>query len=201
MNLPKINHFWALHLAVILAMSSAHCSEPETTVDADEHPNIVYILADDLGYGDVGANNPESKIKTPSIDALAQAGMRFTDAHSPSAVCTPTRYGILTGQYCWRSRLPKGVLRGYGRSIIEEDMLTVGELLQEAGYKTGMIGKWHLGVDWAIRPSYVDSITHASVNELGMVTEMNPDWIDFSKPPTNGPLKHGFDYSFFCPLP
>ncbi|NND08357.1 MAG: arylsulfatase [Saprospiraceae bacterium] len=196
---PTRNSLLPLLLGLIYALGAVQCNEYNKSEDAPDLPNIVYILADDLGYGDVGAYNPESKINTPAIDALAQKGMRFTDAHSPSSVCTPTRYGILTGQYCWRSRLPRGVLRGYGRSIIEHDMLTVGELLQSAGYRTGMIGKWHLGVDWAIKPAYVDSIAHASVNEVGMVTEMDPDWIDFSKPPTNGPLQHGFDYSYFLP--
>src|SRR5882724_8394898 len=86
---------------------------------ADSPPNIVYVLSDDLGYGDVSSFNGGSKIQTTHIDALAREGMRFTDAHSGSAVCTPTRYGILTGRYCWRSRLKKGVLGGYGEPLLE----------------------------------------------------------------------------------
>ena len=89
-------------------------------------PSIVYILADDLGYGDVGCLNPESKIPTPNIDRLARGGMRFTDAHSGSAVCTPTRYGILTGRYCWRSRLKNSVLEGWSPALVDERVLTPG---------------------------------------------------------------------------
>src|SRR5210317_1721698 len=100
-----------------------------------------------MGYGDVSALNPESKIPTPNIDRIAKDGMRFTDAHSGSAVCTPTRYGILTGRYCWRSRLKKGVLYGYSPHLIEDGCMTVGHLLKEAGYNTACVGKWHLGMD------------------------------------------------------
>ena len=110
-------------------------------------PNIVYILADDLGYGDISVYNTEGGIKTPNIDKLAVEGMRFTDAHSPSSVCTPTRYALLTGRYPWRSRLPKGVLRGYSRTLIENNRPTVASLLKSQGYQTAVVGKWHLGVD------------------------------------------------------
>src|SRR5688572_7302532 len=105
-------------------------------------PNIVYILADDMGYGDVGAYNPQSKIPTPAMDALAKHGMRFTDAHTGSAVCTPTRYGIVTGRYAWRSRLKRGVLYGYDEPLIEEGRLTVPALLKQHGYATACVGKW-----------------------------------------------------------
>lgn len=113
----------------------------------EDHPNIVYILADDLGYGDVSCLNPDQgKIKTPVMDALAEQGMIFTDAHSPSSVCTPTRYGILTGRYCWRTRLQSFVLYGYHPPLIAEDRLTVPALLKQNGYHTACIGKWHLGM-------------------------------------------------------
>jgi arylsulfatase A len=109
-------------------------------------PNIVYILADDLGYGDVQCLNPQrGKIKTPNLDKLAAQGMTFTDAHSGSSVCTPTRYGLLTGRYCWRSRLQNGVLDGYVQPLIAADRLTVAGLLKQNGYHTAIIGKWHLG--------------------------------------------------------
>jgi arylsulfatase A len=111
-----------------------------------ERPNIVYILADDLGYGDVQCLNPQrGKIKTPHLDRLAAQGMTFTDAHSGSSVCTPTRYGLLTGRYAWRSRLQNGVLDGYVPPLIAADRLTAPGLLKQQGYHTACIGKWHLG--------------------------------------------------------
>ena len=122
---------------------------PGITTAADaprSKPNIVYILADDLGYGDVQCLNPQrGKIKTPSLDRLAAQGMTFTDAHSGSSVCTPTRYGVLTGRYAWRTRLQAGVLGGYVEPLIAADRLTVAGLLKEHGYHTAIIGKWHLG--------------------------------------------------------
>jgi arylsulfatase A-like enzyme len=112
-------------------------------------PNIVYIIADDMGFGDPGCFNPDSKIPTPHMDRLALEGMRFTDAHSGSAVCTPTRYGILTGRYAWRSRLKAHVLWGYSPPLIEPGRMTVASLLGDQGYHTGCVGKWHLGLGWA----------------------------------------------------
>ena len=108
------------------------------------HPNIVLIVTDDLGYGDLGCFNPESKISTPNADHLSAQGIRLTDAHSPSAVCTPTRYGLLTGRYCWRTWLKRGVVGGYTPPLIEPDRLTVASLLKQQGYATGFFGKWHL---------------------------------------------------------
>ncbi len=115
---------------------------------AQQKPNIVYIICDDLGYGDVQILNPEKgKIPTPKIDAFAKEAMTFTDAHSASAVCTPSRYAILTGRYAWRSRLQEGVLRGGDEfePLIDENLETVPAMLKKAGYKTTAMGKWHLG--------------------------------------------------------
>ena len=164
-------------------------------------PNIVYILADDLGYGDISIYNAQGKINTPHIDGLAKEGMRFTDAHTTSSVCTPSRYSILTGRYPWRSRLPKGVLRGYSRTLIEEDQPTVGNLLQSKSYTTAIVGKWHLGVDWVLKAAFKDSLNPAFNKDLmyGISNEMNPDQIDFSLPPVKGPKTQGFDYSFILP--
>ena len=147
---------------------------------AQQKPNIVYILADDMGIGDVSAYNPNGKIQTPGIDQLAKEGVRFTDAHTSSSVCTPTRYGLLTGRYNWRSRLKSGVLWGYDTSLLDPNRLTVAAFLQKQGYHTGVVGKWHLGWTWA-------NIKAGQNN------------VDFSKPVLNGPNSFGFDYSFCIP--
>lgn len=164
-------------------------------------PNIVYILADDLGYGDIGAYNPDGKIRTPHIDRLARQGMRFTDAHTASAVCTPSRYSLLTGRYPWRSRLPVGVLRGYSRTLIDEGQPTVATLLKTRNYHTAVVGKWHLGLDWVLKEKYRDSLKPENnrANLFGITAEMNPDQIDFTKAPVHGPATQGFDYSYILP--
>ncbi len=160
----------------ILATSIAFAAAAAAAMAAGK-PNIVFILADDMGYGDVRALNADSKIPTPNLDSLAASGMAFTDAHTPSAVCTPTRYGLLTGRYCWRTRLKKGVLDGYGTPLIERERLTVASYLQQHGYHTAVVGKWHLGLGFA-----------KSGKEY-----------DFGRPITDGPREHGFDFSFIIP--
>jgi arylsulfatase A-like enzyme len=182
----------------LLSAVAISCSEKQKL---PERPNIIYILADDLGYGDVSANYPHGKITTPYIDRLASEGMRFTDAHSPSGVSTPTRYGIMTGNYCWRSRMKTGVLQGYGRSLMESGRHTVASLLKEEGYTTAVIGKWHLGLDWQLkddRELVVDELAPRYKNG-NFVSDLPSGIIDFSKPPQNGPLRFGFDYSFILP--
>ena len=151
----------------------------------DPRPNIVYILADDLGYGDVSCFNSQSKIQTPNMDRLASQGMRFTDAHSNSSVCTPTRYGIMTGRYAWRSQLKKGVLGGFSPPLIEAGRMTVAAFLQKQGYTTACVGKWHLGLEWQSKP--------------GATGPVNGRTVDFSVPVTSGPNTEGFDYSFIIP--
>ncbi len=121
---------------------------------AATRPNIVYILADDLGWGDLRCYNTASRIPTPTLDRLAGQGVRFTDMHSPSAVCTPTRYGLLTGRYCWRSAMKSGVLNGYSPSLIEEGRPTVMSFLKSEGYQTSGVGKWHLGLGRQARTDY-----------------------------------------------
>jgi arylsulfatase A-like enzyme len=164
-------------------------------------PNIIYILTDDLGYGDVSIYNADGKIKTPNIDRLAKQGMRFTDAHTTSGVCTPSRYSILTGVYPWRSRLPVGVLHGYSRTLIEKNQPTVATLLKSHAYTTGVVGKWHLGLDWVPNAKSKDSVQQQINNNkfYGITSDMNPDQIDFSVPPINGPRTQGFDYSYILP--
>jgi arylsulfatase A len=161
-----------------------------TIAAQSRRPNIVLILADDLGYGDLGSFNRKSKIATPHLDRLAQEGLRLTDAHAPSTSCTPTRYGILTGRYPWRSRLKSGVLPPYGAPLIEADRLTLPAMLQRAGYATAAIGKWHLGWDWPAQNGEKPGVTPDGLSN-----------IDYSKPLANGPITRGFDSYFGVDLP
>ena len=156
---------------------------------AADKPNIIYLLCDDLGYGDVKCLNPGGKIKTPSLDRLAIGGMIFTDAHSGSAVCSPTLYGIITGRYSWRTRLQNGVLGGLSPRLIEPGRLTVADLLKKNGYRTAVIGKWHLGMDWMKLPD--KDVAESSVETREQVRN-----VDFTKPIKNGPTAVGFDYYF-----
>ena len=151
-----------------------------------KNPNIIFIMADDMGYGDVGCYNAESKIPTPNIDKLATEGVWFTDAHTPSAVCTPTRYGVLTGRCCWRSRLKRGVFGGFDRPLIEKDRMTVASLLKEHGYGTACIGKWHLGLNWGTKEAQ-PADSEEDYEQMD---------VDFSKPIKDGPRTLGFDYFF-----
>ena len=111
-------------------------------------PNIVVFFVDDMGYGDVACLNPEGKIPTPHFDRLAREGMVFTDAHSTSAVCSPSRYGLLTGRYNWRTSLQAGIVRHYGDPLIDAERVTVPSFLKNHGYRTACFGKWHLGMGW-----------------------------------------------------
>ena len=157
-------------LATVLASCINNKGEPPL-------PNILFILADDMGYGDVSCYNENSKIQTPFIDELAAEGILFTDAHTSSSVCTPTRYGIVTGRYSWRSTLKKGVANGYSKALIKSDRQTIAGFLKASGYKTACIGKWHLGWDWAN-------------------IEAGKDSVDFSQKVKNGPTDLGFDYFY-----
>lgn len=147
-----------------------------------DRPNIVLIMADDMGFGDVQALNSNSRIPTPNLNQLANDGMTFLDAHSPSAVCTPTRYALVTGRYCWRSRLKRGVLNGYGEPLIEKDRSTLASVLKSVGYETGIVGKWHLGLGFAKDPSKQEN-----------------KGFDFAKPIDHGPNDLGWDFSFIIP--
>jgi arylsulfatase A-like enzyme len=151
-----------------------------------QKPNIIFILADDLGYGDVQCLNPErGMIATPHIDKIAKQGMIFTDAHTTSSVCTPSRYGILTGRYNWRTHLQSGVLWGFSKPLIESDRLTVAGLLKQQGYATACIGKWHLGM---LMPTTVGDLPQGRKPKV-----VNIDW---NGSITDGPNQLGFDYFF-----
>ena len=159
-------------------------------------PNIIYILADDMGYGDMGCNNPDSKIPTPHLDRLALEGMRFTDAHAPSSVCSPSRYAVLTGRYAWRTRLKKGVLWPWDPPLIGPDNLTVAEFLRRNGYWTACIGKWHLGWDWeTLDGEPADRGAEYGVYDADLRHALGKN-IDYTKPMRGGPIDCGFDTYF-----
>ncbi len=155
---------WLLSTRPLAEAVAAHASKP----------NLVYILADDLGWGDMDVYNAHSAVPTPNCNRFASQGMRFTDMHASSAVCSPSRYSILTGRYPWRSRLKKGVLEGDAQNLIEAGRLTVPSMLKQEGYYTAGVGKWHLGLGDAEKT-------------------------DFTKPLVPGPNAHGFDYYFGIP--
>lgn len=173
--MSRTNHYFSLILLFLFFLS---CHTPPSE-SPQKLPNIIFILADDMGYGDVQALNPSSNIPTPSLNRLAEEGMTFTDAHTPSAVCTPTRYGLLTGRYCWRSRLKRGVQNGYGKPLIEASRTTVASLLKRKGYHTGIVGKWHLGLGFGIQADSTNFDFHQTVN--------------------HGPHILGFDESYIIP--
>jgi len=177
-------------LLLIAAVLLAWPALPTSAAAPARLPNIVYILADDLGYGDVGCYNPATKIPTPHLDQLAANGVRFTDAHAPTSVCTPTRYAILTGRYCWRSRLKQGVLAPWGETLIEKGRPTVASLLKQHGYRTACIGKWHLGWEWPTRDGRPPQSGSDGLSN-----------VDFTRPIAEGPTTHGFDYYFGTDVP
>ncbi|MEO6246738.1 MAG: arylsulfatase [Opitutaceae bacterium] len=177
-----------LHRALVFLLAALACVASLRA--ADSKPNIVFILADDLGYGDLGCYNKDSKIPTPHLDQFAREGMRFTDAHAPSSVCTPTRYALLTGRYAWRSRLQRGVLGAWDKPLIAPERLTVASLLKKHGYNTACIGKWHLGVNWPTTDGLPASIRNNPLSN-----------VDFTKPIADGPTTRGFDHYFGTLVP
>ncbi len=195
--------------AVALSVGStalAHCGTcGSTKTPAAKKPNVILILVDDMGYGDPQCYNPKSLIPTPHIDALAKQGMKFTDAHSPSSVCTPTRYGILTGRYCWRTRLKKSVLWAWAPPLIAKDRLTMGKLFQSLGYSTACVGKWHLGLDWSkVRKSIkADAKPPKGYKEIAGNSRRTKGRFayDFTQPIGEGPTTRGFDYYFGTAVP
>jgi arylsulfatase A len=167
-------------------------------------PNIIVILADDMGYGDMRCNDPDCRIPTPHLDRLAQRGMRFTDAHAGTAVCTPSRYALLTGRYCWRSRLKQGIVWDYDGSLIEEGRPTVASLLHEQGYATHCIGKWHLGMDWPTHdgrhPNETLPFADRSKGTPSRDT-FGSTQINYQVRIAGGPVDRGFDSYFGVDVP
>ncbi|HUG69046.1 MAG TPA: arylsulfatase [Pirellulaceae bacterium] len=172
---------------VCAAFLSFALAAPEKSSSAERHPNVLLIVADDLGYADVSCYG--GKIQTPHFDRLAAEGMRFTDAHSTSSVCTPTRYGLLTGRYNWRSKLQRGVLGGLSPRLIEPGRMTMASLLKEHGYHTACVGKWHLGMDWTVKPG-------GDVAEMNIESREQVFNVDYAQPISNGPNSVGFDYYY-----
>ena len=143
-----------------------------------------------MGYGDVSALNPQSRIQTPAIDAMVREGVYFTNAHAGASVCTPSRYGLLTGRLAFRTPAAASGINGFDRPVIEPDRETLASLLKRTGYTTACIGKWHLGFDWALKDG-------ASKMSFDAITGYSN--VDYGKPIQNGPNDYGFDYSFIHP--
>ena len=164
---------------------------------AAERPlNVLVIYADDLGFGDLQCYNPDSKIPTPNLNTLAASGMKFTDAHSSSGICSPSRYAMLTGRYHWRKF--HGIVGVFGESAFSAERLTLPEMLKAKGYATAAIGKWHLGWDWnAILNEGATARTQGSTSKNKKPrTFYGPEAFDWEKSIPDGPLSHGFDYYF-----
>jgi arylsulfatase A len=173
-------------------------TEPSESAEGPR-PNIIVILADDLGWGDVSCNNPESPIKTPNIDRIANEGIRLTNAHAPAAACTPTRYGLLTGRYPWRSYVKKGVLKFYAPAMITNDHVTIPSFLKSHNYRTAGFGKWHTGLDWTpVEGDPIDWRSHWNSDARNAAVTVGRG-IDHSKPFGNAPTDIGFDTYFGTP--
>ena len=195
----KLRGFFYFIFPTIAVLAS--CTPLPDAANTD-HPNIIIILADDLGYGDLEVYNTASKIPTPHLNQLAHEGMRFTDAHSPSSVCSPTRYGLLTGRYAWRTELKKEVLWAWDKPLIGTDRLTIPKMLKSQGYSSAIIGKWHLGWRWPALGK------EGFVNDTLSFGNHRDSWradvwqhIDFSRPLGGGPLDAGFNHYYGDDVP
>lgn len=154
---------------------------------AVEQPNVVIIYADDMGFGDLHANNPDGKIPTPNLDALAARGMRFTDGHSSSGICTPSRFALLTGQHHWRRF--HGITVSFSDTVFKPDDFTLAKMFKSKGYSTAAVGKWHLGWNWA-------ALRKEGAPRPTKQEPARPENYDWTRPIPDGPLVQGFDYYF-----
>lgn len=183
-----------LGLALIAIFCACLVTARATKSPASEEalkPNILIIYADDLGFGDLASYNPNTKIPTPHLDRLAEEGMLFTDGHSSSGICTPSRYALLTGRHHWRKF--HGIVGTFEDSVFSPEELTLPEMLQQNGYTTAAIGKWHLGWDWSsILKEDAEKVFYGN----GKRFTYGPEAFDWSKPIADGPLAHGFDTYF-----
>mgnify|MGYP001288729179 CR=1 FL=1 len=189
----------SIFLGITLLAPLVPCAQAKTP----SQPNILLILADDFGWGDTSCNNPDTHLKTPAIDRIANEGIRFTNAHTPSAVCTPTRYGLLTGRYPWRTFLKKEVLRYYAPALITKGRTTIPSYLKSQGYRTGGFGKWHLGLDWTpVEGDPVNWRANWNVYDPDDRAQLKKNvarlakGIDHTKPFKNSPIDIGFDTYF-----
>ncbi len=198
------NHFSRSAALLFASLAALHSADAPRRASK---PNILVIYADDLGYGDVHCYNLErGKIPTPNLDKLASQGMRFTDGHSSSGVCSPSRYTLLTGRYHWRSRLQTGIVGVFGAPLIAPERMTIGTLAKQHGYRTAAIGKWHLGWDWPItaeQRKHLQAPRKAGKDdEAAPTAEQLTTWRTvFSKPVANGPTTRGFDTYFGTDVP
>jgi arylsulfatase A-like enzyme len=158
-------------------------------------PNIIYIMADDMGFGDPGCYGADL-IPTPNMDRIASQGTRFTDAHSSSAVCTPSRYGVLTGRYCWRTIRKRGVGGGFSLPLIDPSRTTVASLLKSSGYATGAVGKWHVGLEWQLKEKKTPPSPYKDIHSLHDMPWEDIGIVDYTRPFLGGPTSLGFDYFF-----
>ena len=192
-------------LTILLAAATLGILAPISPAaeQVTKRPNIVVLYADDLGYGDVQCYNPErGKIPTPHIDRLATQGMLFTDGHSSSGVCSPSRYALLTGRYHWRSRLQSGIVGLWGRPLIAPERLTIASLVKQHGYATAMVGKWHLGWDWPIPAGKGKLLRGSKSKDVSPTEEQKDIWNKvFSKSIPGGPVSCGFDSYFGTDVP
>jgi arylsulfatase A len=172
--------------ALLVAVSALYLLSCAPQTREPALPNVVFILADDMGWGDVEAYNPDSLIPTPNINRLAEEGLLFTDAHSGCALCTPTRYGILTGRFYWRTHKKHSLVMPYDPPVIPQERLTWARIMQEAGYRTAFVGKWHLGLWYPAKKT----------EGWGRQYTMTEAEVDFGKPVEGGPCDLGFDMFF-----